>query len=180
MEEENKQQDFGVGELVSILFTAGDEVSKRDLGKVFLDDLDILIEDARESLRPLGLVILSDGDSLQIVVAPEYNETVADWQKTEGASPLSSAAIETLATVCYLGSARKTDIDFIRGVNSYFTLRKLSMRGMLSVDSNGVYTPTIEALGNLGVERIDDLPDWETVNRTLREQLHAQSVDVVE
>ncbi len=170
-----------IAALVSILFTAGDEIKMSVLEEQFGADIfPLALAEARTKLRELGLVILSDENSLQLAVAPEFSELAAEWQALEQVTPLSSAALETLATICYLDGANKAEIDFVRGVNSYFTLRKLSIRGMLQMSSAKVYQPTIEALANLGIQRVQELPDWESVHATLREQLHGQTVDMVE
>lgn len=187
MENMNKGQvqsvsnERAVAALVSILFTAGDEIKMSVLEDRFGADIfPLALAKARTKLRELGLVVLSDESSLQLAVAPEFSELAAEWQALEQVAPLSSAALETLATICYLNGASKAEIDFVRGVNSYFTLRKLSIRGMLQMSAAKVYQPTIEALANLGIQRVQELPDWELVNATLREQLHGQVVDMVE
>lgn len=170
-------------QLITILFTAGDEVSLRVIQKqleIEQEEVMDLVMAARGVLRPLGLVIVSDGTALQIAVAPEYGDWVSGFQKNAQAAQLTPAALETLATVAYLGGATKTEVDFVRGVNSYFTLRTLSLRGMLKKDQAEHYTLTNEALGNLGVQDLHELPDWNEVHEELRSQLTVNGDPVVE
>jgi segregation and condensation protein B len=175
--------DSKIAQLTTVLFTAGDEVEMKVIAKqldVTMEELSDLLMSARQVLRPLGFVLVSDGSAVQMAVAPEYSEWTASWQQEAQSTPLTTAALETLATVAYLGGASKAEVDFVRGVNSYFTLRTLSMRGLLSKDTNDQYNLTVDALGNLGVHSLEELPDWGEVNTQLRSQLTVDSADVVE
>lgn len=162
--------------LIVILFTLGGEVKIKDLEKEFGIEIEDVVREAREKLKDFGLSIVTDGNSLQMAVLPDFRHVIESWNERQRSSSLSEVALETLAVVSYLGGATKPEVDFIRGVNSYLALRGLTMKGMISISSDGVYHPSIEALSNLGVSNLRDLPDWDTVNGSLRLQLNNSSL----
>ena len=67
----------------------------------------------------------------------------------------------------------RAEIDYIRGVNSSFTLRALSIRGLIekTTDSKDnrrfIYNPSFELLSYMGVKSTAELPDWEEVNNSV-------------
>lgn len=173
-------------QVMAILFAAGDPVSIRVLAKR-LDtkptQIREVVEGLSETLRPLGLAIARDDNTLQLVTAPEMSIALAEWGKELKESPLSPAAVETMSVIAYLNGATKAEVDFIRGVNSTITLRALSMRGLVASDGEGDtarYRVTIDALKGFGCARLEDLPDWAAINASLTEQLGERTQAVVE
>jgi segregation and condensation protein B len=86
--------------------------------------------------------------------------------KSELQEGLSKAALEVLAIVAYLAPVARAQIDAIRGVNSHFTLRNLSLRGLLDRSGNPkdargyVYEPSMNFLTTLGLNNIEKLPNY--------------------
>ncbi len=71
----------------------------------------------------------------------------------------------------YGNDVTRAKIDYIRGVNSSFTLRALLVRGLIERkgDKNRfIYSPSMDLLSNLGVGKIADLPDYEKINSEIR------------
>src|SRR6185295_5857915 len=83
------------------------------------------------------------------------------------------AGQEVLSAVLYRGPLTRSEIDFIRGVNSSQTLRTLTMRGLVRKVQNPkdsrsfLYEATTELLATLGVARARDLPDYAEVREKL-------------
>jgi segregation and condensation protein B len=75
---------------------------------------------------------------------------------------LGKAGLETLSIVLYKGPISRADIDYVRGVNSAFILRNLSVRGLITKEDNK-YKPTLDLISHLGIKHIDELPDKETI-----------------
>ncbi len=77
--------------------------------------------------------------------------------------------METLAIILYQGPVKRSQIDYVRGVNSQFILRNLLVRGLIdrSLDPADervfVYSPSLELLSYLGVSSVKDLPEFEKV-----------------
>ena len=83
---------------------------------------------------------------------------------------LSKASAETLAIVVYRPGATKAEIELIRGVNASYSLRALSMRGLIDqkVQQHGVgrsvrYHPTLTLLEHYGVQHTAELPQFAEV-----------------
>ena len=89
------------------------------------------IENLKASLSARGIVLLSNDDEITLGTAPELSEMIGALQKEELNKELSKASLETLSIVAYKNGATRAEIDYIRGVNSSFTLRALSMRGLV-------------------------------------------------
>jgi segregation and condensation protein B len=105
--------------------------------------------------------------------APELSKLIEDLQKEELNKELSKASLETLSIVLYKNGASRAEIDYIRGVNSSFTLRALSVRGlvekMADIKDNRryIYKPSFELLSFMGVTSIEELPDYTEVSSSL-------------
>ena len=80
---------------------------------------------------------------------------------------LTPAALETLALVSYVGPVSRSEIEYIRGVNTAFTLRNLLIKGLVQRSSDPkrgnvyLYKPSLDLLKFLGLPKIEDLPDYE-------------------
>lgn len=175
-----------VPQVVAILFAAGEPVSIRVLAKRLgtkPTQIREVVDRLGDTLRPLGLAVARDDNTIQLVTAPEVSEILTEWGRELKESPLSPAAVETISVVAYLDGATKAEIDFIRGVNSTITLRALSMRGLVAGEGEGDtarYRVTLDALKGFGCTKISELPDWEAINASLSEQLGERTQAVVE
>lgn len=85
---------------------------------------------------------------------------------SEGARPLSGAAMEVLALVAYRQPITRVQIDEIRGVGSDMMLKKLQARGLIEtcghLDAIGrplLYQVTPAFLDCFGIESLEDLPE---------------------
>lgn len=168
----------------SVLFFKGEPMSKKDLAEFFkvnLGDLDASIEQLRKALEGRGIVLLENGDEISLGTSSEFSELITQLQKSELQKDLSKATMETLSIILYKNGVTRSEIDYIRGVNSSFILRTLSIRGLIekTIDKKDsrryIYKPTFELLGFMGVERVSDLPNYEFVNKKLEESANELS-----
>jgi segregation and condensation protein B len=87
---------------------------------------------------------------------------------------LSPASLETLSIIAYKGLVTRKEIEYIRGVNSSFSLRALLMRGLIERESSQLderiflYKPSTEMLRYMGIKRIEDLPEWKSVQTEIK------------
>ena len=101
---------------------------------------------------------------------PELSSLIEDLQKEELNKDLSKASLETLSIILYKNGANRAEIDYIRGVNSSFTLRALSIRGLVekTIDPKDsrryIYKSSFELLSFMGVKSVEELPDYGAVN----------------
>jgi segregation and condensation protein B len=118
---------------------------------------------------------MEKGDEITLGTNPEFSKLIEHLQKEELKKDLSKASLETLSVVLYKNSVTRAEIDYIRGVNSSFTLRMLSIRGLVekSLDPKDnrryIYKPTFELLSFMGVKNVEELPEYKEINENLVE-----------
>ncbi|RJQ14009.1 SMC-Scp complex subunit ScpB [Candidatus Parcubacteria bacterium] len=175
MNEENKKN-----QLESLIFAATEPISYKKLAKL----LDLKVQEIKELTEKInnqykesnsGLRLTFNDSEVQMVTSPENSEIVNELTKSDLKEDLSLAALETLAIIIYKGSQRKVDIDFIRGVNSVYTLRTLLIRGLIERESDPqdarsfVYKPSLELIKKLGISNTKELPNYEEIVKKLDE-----------
>ncbi len=113
-----------------------------------------------------GFTLIRHEDKWQLGSSPENSRYVEDLVKNEFTEELSRAALETLSIIAYKGPLTRAEVEYIRGVNSSFTLRNLLMRGLVERIDNPkdarsyLYSVGAEFLKYLGVTRIQELPHF--------------------
>lgn len=128
---------------------------------------------ANEPSEHKGIVLIDDGAQVELRAAPAASEIIERVRRDEYAREVGKAGLEVLSAVIYRGPLTRSEIDFIRGVNSSQTLRTLTMRGLVRRVQNPkdsrsfLYEATTELLATLGVERAKDLPDYQEVRTKL-------------
>lgn len=120
-----------------------------------------------------GITILNDGEKVQLVTKARWGEILAAFVKEELKEELTPASLETLAIVAFLGPISRSRIEYLRGVNSLFTLRNLRIRGLVEraadpENANAfVYRPSLALLKHLGVTKKEELPEHERLQSLL-------------
>lgn len=160
----------------AILFFKGEPVSLKklqDILKVSKEEITEAIEKIKINLKNRGIVLLEKSEEITLGTAPEYSSLIEDLRKEELNRDLSKSSLETLSIILYKNGASRTEIDYIRGVNSSFTLRALSVRGLvektIDVKENRryIYKPTFETLSFMGVKSIEELPDYGEISNSV-------------
>ena len=158
----------------ALLFALGRPLSRSELAKMLAataDELEAAI--SRLTTRQGGVVVVDDGREVELRVAGAEAVLVERVRKDEYARDIGKAGLEVLSAVLYRGPLNRSEIDFIRGVNSSQTLRTLTLRGLVRKVPNPrdersfLYEPTTELLSELGVTRTQDLPDYAAVRQKL-------------
>jgi segregation and condensation protein B len=156
--------------LEALLFVAEKPLSRREIGALAGVDgatVDERLGDLEVSLRDRGLRLLSVGDRVELVTAPEAGALVARYVGAD-AVRLSPASLEALAIVAYRQPVTKAAVERIRGVDSDYTMRSLLHRRLIVElgRSNApgrpiLYGTAFEFLERFGLESLDDLPPLE-------------------
>lgn len=158
----------------ALLFVEG-SMPIKTLAKL-LESTEEEVAAAAQALGPQegrGVVVVSDGKSLELRTAPSVAEKIEAMRKDELSKDIGRAGLEVLSAVLYRGPLTRSEIDFIRGVNSSQTLRGLLMRGLVRKVPNPkdersfLYEPTTELLGHLGLTTTQELPEFEEVRAKL-------------
>lgn len=160
----------------AILFWKGEPMSRKKLGEVLkVGDIEINegIANLKTNLANRGIVLQENENEITLGTAPELSELIENLQKEELNKDLSRASLETLSIILYKNGANRAEIDYIRGVNSSFTLRALSVRGLVEKISDPkdnrryLYKPSFQLLSFMGVKSVEELPDYREVNSSI-------------
>lgn len=167
--EENKNLE---SKIEAILFWKGEPMTLDKLAlalEASKDEVSQAVLSLRENFKNRGIVLLENNDEITLGTSPEHSLLIENLQKEELNKELSKAALETLSIVLYKNGVHRAEIDYIRGVNSSFTLRALSIRGLVEkvTDPNDsrkyIYKPTLELFSYLGITKADELPEYSQV-----------------
>jgi segregation and condensation protein B len=138
------------------------------------------LDSLRADLEGRGVRLLENAGEYTLGTAPEASEIIAAITKEELSKDLTKASLETLAIVLYRSPISRSEIDYVRGVNSTFILRNLQIRGLVERIENPrdlrsfLYRPTFQLLESLGVARVEDLPDHGQIVAELEHFLSTQ------
>jgi len=182
----NQKERGVIAQIEALLFIYGDLLEPKKIAKFLNLDLEVVKSSLSElksvlSERQGGLELLEHDGGFQLVTRPEFGPLLSLVLKTEMRESLTPATLETLSIIAYAGPIGRAEIDYIRGVNSTFSLRSLLLRGLIERggDPERVnayrYSPSAEFLSSLGVSKIVDLPEYDKF-RGLVAQLNQKNV----
>lgn len=165
----------------ALLFTHGEAMELKELERL----LELPAEEVRNAVHELageyrnrGLVLVEKDGAVEIGSHPDAHAYMEKLVKSEFSEALSRSGLETLAIVAYKGPLSRAEIDYIRGVNSSFTLRNLLMRGLIErishpADSRSYqYRISFDFLQHFGLSKADELPEYEP--------LHKETIEIAE
>ena len=159
-------------QLEALLFIYGEPLALAKIAEILTitkEQVAQAVQELDEHLKTTnsGLALMTLGDSIQLATRPEFSTLLEKVVKSELNESLTPAALETLSIIAYASPISRAEIDYIRGVNSSYTLRALSMRGLIDRASDPkrgnayVYGPSFDLLKHMGVARIEALPEYE-------------------
>jgi segregation and condensation protein B len=154
----------------SLLFVAGRPLELNELRKLLpleqarlREAVASLAEECERQGR--GIRVQRMGDAVQFVSAPENARFVASLLGLPTTVKLTTAALETLAVVAYRQPVTRSQIEFIRGVNSDRALASLAQYGMVievgraaTVGRPTLFGTTPEFLQQFGLSSLEALP----------------------
>lgn len=154
----------------SLLFVAGRPLELNELRKLLpleqarlREAVASLAEECEREGR--GIRVQRMGDAVQFVSAPENARFVASLLGLPTQVKLTTAALETLAVVAYRQPVTRSQIEFIRGVNSDRALASLVQYGLVidvgraaTVGRPTLFGTTSEFLQQFGLSSLEALP----------------------
>lgn len=164
-------------QIEALLFTLG-TLSRKELMQklaVSSEELEEALSYIKSARAESGILLVDDGVALELRASSNTSELIEKVRKEEYAQGIGRAGLEALAAILYRGPLTRSEIDFIRGVNSTQTLRTLTMRGLVRKITNPkdersfIYEPTTETLSHLGVSHISQLPEYDFIREKLQE-----------
>lgn len=153
--------------LEALFFAHGDPMPLKKISAILgrkEGEINLWLEELKNDYQDRGLTLMEKNGEWQLGTNPEYTPYVEKLVKSEFSEELSRAGLETIAIVAYQGPLTRAEIEFIRGVNSSFTLRNLLLRGLVERIENPkdarsyLYRVSFEFLKYLGLGGVEGLP----------------------
>jgi segregation and condensation protein B len=170
-----------------LLFYKGEDISIKKLSELLSVTVEEVtaaldtLENIENSLKERGIVLVRKDDAVMIGIAPELSPLIQGMRKDEISKELSKASLETLSIILYKDDVTRSEIDYIRGVNSSFIVRNLLVRGLVekSLDPSDsrrtLYKPTFDTLAYMGVTRAEEIPNYKEVKAQLEGVIHSNT-----
>ena len=163
-------------QIEALLFLRSEPLSKTELAKILgknSEEIENALFVLEERLETRGIILLSKEDEIMLATSPEMSGIIEGLRKEELSKELGKAGLETLSIVLYKAPITRSEIDYLRGVNSNFILRNLLIRGLIEKVSNPqdqrsyLYKPTFELLSFLGIKQVEDLPEYGKIHQKM-------------
>lgn len=161
-----------------LLFYKGEDVQIKKLAELLkVEEVDIEegLKKLEQSLSGRGLVLVRKDDRVVLGISSELSSIIEGIRKDEITKELTKASLDTLAIILYKNEVPRSEIDYIRGVNSSFILRNLLVRGLIEriIDPKdtrrALYRPTFDTLSYMGVTSVEQLPNYAEIKSQLQE-----------
>jgi segregation and condensation protein B len=160
----------------AVLFFKGEPVSIKKLAKLIEDNEENVksyLNTLNEKLTGRGVNLIWNNDEVMLGTSPKASALIEKITKEDLMKDLGKAGLETLSIILYKGPISRREIDYIRGVNSNFILRNLMIRGLIEKVPNEndqrsfLYRATFELLNYIGLQKLEDLPEFEQVKKEI-------------
>ena len=159
----------------SILFVSNGEINIKQIAKICsstIEAVEVVLESLKEKYNQSesGVNIVIYENKVQMVTNPQNKELVSDLIKQEINSELTRPQLEALTIIAYRGPITKLELEQIRGVNCSLILRNLIIKGLINIKEdkiidNNKYNITIEFMKHLGINQVDELPDYDKLSK---------------
>lgn len=165
----------------SILLFKGQPVSYNEMGALLdknPEEIKSVIKEISATYQERGMSIIYNDHECELVTNKDQADLIFKLQKQETESELSTASLETLSIILYMGPISRSMIDFIRGVNSQFTLRSLLVRGLIEKDPNSktpLYIASLDTIKFLGLNKVDELHNFKEIKHELAQFINENS-----
>lgn len=159
------------------LFAEGDSIPLKKLSAAANcsdGTLALALDALSQSLLGRGMTLVRTDKEAALAISHDAKEVLEALYKREVERDIGDAGLEVLGIVLYRGPSSRSDIDYIRGVNSSSTIRNLLARGLVERAGNPadgreyLYRPTTELLAHLGVSQAKFLPEYDTITAELQ------------
>ncbi len=158
----------------SLLFVSGKAISISKMAEILKKDKREIVQVADELMQEYnqdsrGVHIQRTAQSYQMASSPACAYIIKDFVKSEQTGELTKPSLETLTIIAYRGPITKAELEQIRGVNCSLIIRNLLIRGLIESKEDKekmatVYSITFDFLRFLGLDKAEDLPDFDKLN----------------
>ena len=170
----------------ALLFYKGEPMETKKLASILSASSEAITEallELEQSLQGRGISLLRKENEVTLSTHPSLGPLIETMRKDELSKELSKATLETLSIIIYKQGSTRSEIDYIRGVNSSFILRNLLIRGLIQKESHPTdsrkyfYKPTFELMGFLGIQKLEDLPDYDMLAQALGKEAKEEGIE---
>lgn len=131
--------------------------------------IDAIREKYEATYYPFGL--REAGGGYQFLTKKEFHKTVLQLNGDKHIRKLSTAAMETLAIVAYKQPVTKSEIEFIRGVSSDYSVQKLLEKELIVISGRKedvvgkplTYNTSKNFMDYLGINSPNELPQLKEI-----------------
>lgn len=163
--------------IVTLLYLSGEPLQISAIAGllgVTPEEVNKYVDELENALKGIGLALLKSNDGLSVVTDSSQASLVESFWKKELEGELTPATLQVLTLVAYLGTPTREEISYIRGVQSSQSIRTLTVRGLIARQGE-MCALTADALKQLGVTKVEELPDYEALHASLSEKLTARN-----
>lgn len=112
------------------------------------------------------------GGGFQFLTKKQYHKTVLQLNGDKHIKKLSAAAMETLAIIAYKQPITKSEIEFIRGVSSDYSIQKLLEKDLIVIAGRNenmvgkplIYNTSKNFMDYLGINNPGELPQLKDIS----------------
>jgi segregation and condensation protein B len=170
----------------AILFAADEPVTPNQIADIFSDvtgrdrpsteAIESVLRNLNDTYEDTGRVfeVHEWGGGYRLATRSSVSPFVKTLFIDEHETSLSQSLMETLAVVAYRQPVTRPEVDFVRGVNSDYAIRKLLDRGLLDVEGRAesigrplLYGTTDRFLEEFGLSDLESLPTLREVEELL-------------
>lgn len=168
----------------AILFATGDVVSLKNISSIIgynESDTKEIINNLIIKYQNKGIKIIQINESYQMCTNPDYFSYIKNLYTIPKKKSLSQTLIETLAIIAYKQPITKSQIEYIRGVNSDHSVNNLikynlvEEKGRLDAPGKPILLGTTDDfLKYFGFSSLEDLPtisDEEKIKEQIEQEL---------
>ena len=175
----------------AILFASGESVAREAIAEsleITEEEVEGLYSKLSEKYKDSGISVIKLDTDYQLTTKKEYYEYVRRVTEPKRNTPLSNAAMEALSIIAYKQPVTRSQVDYIRGVDSSSSMSRLINCGLIEAigvsDAPGrpsLYATTKEFLRVFGLESLNDLPDIGMLEQEIElEESDQLTIDTVE
>jgi segregation and condensation protein B len=174
-------------QIEAILFFRAEPVKLTKLASLLEETPEIVregLDKLRVSLSGRGLALVETNEEVLLGTNPELASLIEKLTRDDLTTDIGKAGLETLSLVLYRSPITRSEIDYVRGVNSGYILRHLLIRGLIERESKAgetrgfVYRPSMNLLQHLGLSRQEDLPEYAEVQAKVKDFITSQNAAV--
>lgn len=150
-------------EIAQAILSSSEDINEENLEKL-PSALEAIVEKYENEFYPFE--VKKSGGGYQFLSKAAFHPMIAKLNGTKFRKRLSAAAMETLAIIAYRQPSTKSEIEYIRGVNSDYSVQKLLDLELVTIlgrreEAVGkplLYGTSTTFMDYLGINSIDDLP----------------------